>query len=62
MKFIVVTGGVMSGIGKGITASSIGVILKKYGYSVTAIKIDPYFSPLQSSLNYRTLKYDVISK
>lgn len=44
MKFIVVTGGVMSGIGKGITASSIGVILKKYGYSVTAIKIDPYLN------------------
>lgn len=44
MKIIVVTGGVMSGIGKGITASSIGVILKKYGYGVTAIKIDPYLN------------------
>ena len=44
MKFIVITGGVMSGIGKGITASSIGVILKKNGYGVTAIKIDPYLN------------------
>lgn len=44
MKYIVVTGGVMSGIGKGITASSIGVILKKYGFGVTAIKIDPYLN------------------
>lgn len=44
MKFIVITGGVMSGIGKGITASSIGVILKNYGLTVTAIKIDPYLN------------------
>lgn len=44
MKFIVVTGGVISGIGKGITSSSIGLILKAYGYAVTAIKIDPYLN------------------
>jgi len=44
MKFIVVTGGVISGLGKGITASSIGLLLKSYGYSVTAIKIDPYLN------------------
>lgn len=44
MKYIVITGGVMSGIGKGITASSIGVILKNYGSKVTAIKIDPYLN------------------
>lgn len=39
--YVVVTGGVMSGLGKGITASSIGRLLKDCGWSVTAIKIDP---------------------
>ena len=34
----------MSGLGKGITASSIGLILKTNGYRVTAIKIDPYLN------------------
>lgn len=44
MKFIVITGGVISGLGKGITASSIGLLFKEKGYSVTAIKIDPYLN------------------
>ncbi|MCX9015077.1 MAG: CTP synthase (glutamine hydrolyzing) [Candidatus Methanoperedens sp.] len=44
MKFIVVTGGVMSGLGKGITAASTGRILKNRGFKVTAIKIDPYIN------------------
>jgi len=44
MKYIVVTGGVMSGLGKGITAASIGRLLKNMGYGVTAIKIDPYIN------------------
>ena len=44
MKYIIITGGVISGLGKGITASSIGLLLKKCGYSVTAIKIDPYLN------------------
>ncbi|MFA7169968.1 MAG: CTP synthase [Candidatus Paceibacterota bacterium] len=43
-KFIFVTGGVMSGIGKGVATSSIGRILQSKGYSVTAIKIDPYIN------------------
>jgi CTP synthase len=43
-KFIVITGGVMSGVGKGVAAASIGKILKEYGYTVTAIKIDPYLN------------------
>jgi CTP synthase len=43
-KFIVVTGGVISGIGKGITASSIGVVLKMLNIRPTAIKIDPYLN------------------
>jgi hypothetical protein len=44
VKYIVVTGGVISGIGKGVTASSIGVILKMIGVRPTAIKIDPYLN------------------
>ena len=43
-KFIVVTGGVISGIGKGVTASSIGVCMKMLGARVTAVKIDPYLN------------------
>lgn len=41
-KYIFVTGGVMSGLGKGIVASSIGRLLKSRGHKVTAVKIDPY--------------------
>ena len=44
MKYVVVTGGVLSGLGKGITASSIGVLLKSAGLSVTSVKIDPYLN------------------
>lgn len=44
MKYIVVTGGVISGVGKGIIASSTGVLLKSIGQRVTAIKIDPYLN------------------
>ncbi len=43
-RYIIIVGGVISGIGKGITTASIGKILKEYGYSVTAIKIDPYLN------------------
>jgi len=53
-KFIFVTGGVVSGLGKGITAASLGRLLKSRGFSVTALKFDPYvnvdagtMSPLQ---------------
>ena len=42
MKDLVVTGGVVSGLGKGISISSLGVLLKASGLRVTAIKIDPY--------------------
>ncbi|KAL3883644.1 hypothetical protein ACJMK2_029886 [Sinanodonta woodiana] len=44
MKYILVTGGVISGIGKGVIASSLGTILKSYGIRVTSIKIDPYIN------------------
>ena len=43
-KYLFVTGGVISGIGKGITSASIGMLLKSYGYNVTAMKIDMYFN------------------
>ena len=39
MKYVLVTGGVVSGLGKGVTASSIGVILKACGHRVTSVKI-----------------------
>ena len=39
MKYVLVTGGVVSGLGKGVTASSIGVVLKSCGLRVTSIKI-----------------------
>ena len=41
MKYILVSGGVISGIGKGVIASSVGFILKACGLKVTSIKIDP---------------------
>lgn len=44
MKYILVTGGVISGIGKGVIASSVGTILKSCGLHVTSIKIDPYIN------------------
>ncbi|ONK79152.1 uncharacterized protein A4U43_C01F3460 [Asparagus officinalis] len=44
MKYVLVTGGVVSGLGKGVTASSIGVVLKACGLRVTSIKIDPYLN------------------
>lgn len=53
-KYIFVTGGVVSGLGKGITAASIGTLLQARGHSVTIMKMDPYvnvdagtMSPLQ---------------
>lgn len=43
-KYIFVTGGVVSSLGKGISTSSIGALLRARGYSVTAVKIDPYIN------------------
>ncbi|WP_122088830.1 CTP synthase [Halalkalicoccus subterraneus] len=50
-KFIFVTGGVMSGLGKGITAASTGRLLKNAGFSVTAVKIDPYLNVDAGTMN-----------
>ncbi|KAI3640081.1 hypothetical protein MIR68_000959 [Amoeboaphelidium protococcarum] len=44
VKFICVCGGVISGIGKGVIASSTGLLLKSFGLKVTALKIDPYLN------------------
>jgi len=43
-KYIFVTGGVVSGLGKGITAASLGVLLKSCGLSLDAVKFDPYLN------------------
>jgi CTP synthase len=51
IKYVIVTGGVLSGLGKGITTSSIGRLLKSHGYSVTAIKIDPYLNCDAGTMN-----------
>ena len=45
-KNIFVTGGVVSGLGKGITAASLGRLLKARGYKVAAQKLDPHIHPL----------------
>ncbi|KAL1956975.1 hypothetical protein VTO42DRAFT_6464 [Malbranchea cinnamomea] len=44
MKYVLVSGGVISGIGKGVIASSSGLLLKTLGLKVTSIKIDPYMN------------------
>ena len=43
-RFVVVAGGVISGVGKGVTSGSIGKILKEHGFKTTLIKIDPYLN------------------
>ncbi len=50
-KFIFVVGGVISGVGKGITTSSIGKIMQSRGLKVTAIKIDPYVNVDAGTMN-----------
>ncbi len=50
-KYIFVVGGVMSGVGKGVAASSIGKILQARGQEVTAIKIDPYINVDAGTMN-----------
>ena len=50
-KYIFVVGGVMSGIGKGVTAASIGKILQARGFEVTSAKIDPYVNVDAGTMN-----------
>ncbi|MDD5152724.1 MAG: CTP synthase [Candidatus Pacebacteria bacterium] len=50
-KYIFIVGGVISGVGKGITVSSIGKILQSHGYRVSAMKIDPYVNVDAGTMN-----------
>lgn len=50
-KFVFVTGGVMSGIGKGVVCASIGKILQFRGFKISAVKIDPYLNVDPGTLN-----------
>jgi CTP synthase len=50
-KFIFVIGGVLSGVGKGVTTASIGRIFKNYGFHTSAIKIDPYINVDAGTMN-----------
>jgi CTP synthase len=51
VKFIFITGGVVSGLGKGITAAALGVLLKARGLAVTAMKFDPYVNVDAGTMN-----------
>lgn len=51
MKYVFVTGGVLSGLGKGITTSSLGMLLIARGLKVTAVKIDPYLNCDAGTMN-----------
>ena len=50
-KYIFVTGGVVSGLGKGITAASLGRLLKDRGLSVAVMKLDPYLNIDPGTMN-----------
>lgn len=50
-KFIFVVGGVLSGVGKGITSASLGAIFKGKGFTVTALKADPYINVDAGTMN-----------
>ncbi|MCE4621161.1 MAG: CTP synthase [Desulfurococcales archaeon] len=51
VKYVFITGGVLSGVGKGIVTASTGLLLKASGYSVGAIKIDPYINVDAGTMN-----------
>ncbi len=50
-KYIFVVGGVLSGVGKGVTSASLGAIFKSKGFSVTALKADPYINVDAGTMN-----------
>ena len=50
-KYIFVVGGVISGVGKGVASSSIGLLMQARGYKVTSIKIDPYINIDAGTMN-----------
>src|SRR3989344_8981816 len=51
VKYVVVTGGVLSGLGKGLFISSLGTLLKSRGFNVIPIKIDPYVNVDAGTMN-----------
>ena len=50
-RYIFVTGGVVSSLGKGITAASLGVLLQNWGFNVTIVKLDPYINVDPGTMN-----------
>ena len=50
-KYVFITGGVVSSLGKGITAGSTGTLLKKRGLKVSILKIDPYLNVDAGTMN-----------
>ena len=50
-KFIFITGGVLSSLGKGVTSASIGTLLEKMGYKITFLKLDPYLNIDPGTMN-----------
>ena len=50
-KFVFITGGVVSSIGKGIVAASLGRLLKSRGYNVSILKLDPYLNVDPGTMN-----------
>jgi CTP synthase len=52
-KYIFVTGGVVSSLGKGLAAASIGALLEGHGYKVSLQKFDPYRSSIRTSTSIR---------
>jgi len=51
LKYIIITGGVLSSVGKGTVAASIGLLLKSRGYNVTLVKVDPYLNVDAGTMN-----------
>ncbi|MAF27618.1 MAG: CTP synthase [Gemmatimonadota bacterium] len=50
-KYVIVTGGVVSSLGKGVAAASLGMLLKRQGFSVTLLKLDPYINVDPGTMN-----------
>lgn len=51
VKYIFVTGGVMSGVGKGVTTASLGLLLKSHGYKITVLKCENYLNVDSGTIN-----------
>ena len=50
-KYVFITGGVVSSLGKGITAGSVGTLLKKRGFKISNLKVDPYLNVDAGTMN-----------